>query len=183
MVQEERNTCCYKKSNELRGGISNSASHCITPYIHLIARAITCVLFLPYLNSLYGVYILKVNLAVFWIICVDSDRGGVYLEDMRARLVRYAQESVRVPMGVPTTPTRTVWKPVQKSVKTSKSKCASASRWESELQIIQNVITYLATLWKSYLHQVLLTVHHQNISCQWKAIIKGPDQCWVINCK
>lgn len=50
---------------------------------------------------------------VFWIICVRLDRGSAYLEDMSARLVRYAQDSVRVPMGVPTTPTRTVWKPVQ----------------------------------------------------------------------
>lgn len=36
-----------------------------------------------------------------------------YLLDMNARLVRYAQDRVTVPTGVPTTPTRTVWKPKQ----------------------------------------------------------------------
>lgn len=39
---------------------------------------------------------------------------NVYLEDMRAKLVRYAQDKVMVPIGVPTTPTRTDWNPAER---------------------------------------------------------------------
>lgn len=33
---------------------------------------------------------------------------------MRAKLVRYAQDKVMVPIGVPTTPTRTDWNPAER---------------------------------------------------------------------
>lgn len=46
---------------------------------------------------------------------LHSGRCNAYLEDMRAKLVRYAQDKVMVPMGVPTIPTRTVWNPAERS--------------------------------------------------------------------
>lgn len=36
-----------------------------------------------------------------------------HLVDMKARLILQAQDKVMVPTGVPTVPTRTVWKPVK----------------------------------------------------------------------